>query len=90
LTAQNNGGMFYIDNDVMDISMACSISVMTLRSYQNGGVYVLRANEITMTGNTYTTFSSKEEGSHFYSQATNLVLIMTNNVFEAYVFHLLH
>jgi hypothetical protein len=85
LVAQNNGGMFYVDNNVMDISMACAITVTSSISYNNGGVfYILNVNDVTMTGNTYTTFSSLNEGSHFYSEAINLVLSMTNNVFNAY------
>jgi hypothetical protein len=49
--------MFYIDNDVMDVSMACAVTVTNSRSFDSGGVfYIVRANEVTMTGNTYTTF----------------------------------
>lgn len=73
----NSGGMFYINNNVMNININSNMIVTSSTASNYGGVfYIAACNQITMAGNTYQTFYAYYEGSFMYSTASNLVLNM--------------
>lgn len=76
MSAQNNGGTFYLDNNVMDILLSSTTSITNSQAVNNsGGVfYVNRGRKITIEKQIFTNLSAYKDGSFLYSVSPTLVL----------------